>query len=204
MVNEFLERAAQWVCDGSTLDVRAVAERRGDRHIVWNASVVVRPWSLGPDNSFRAEYGTIAAAQHQAISVSRSQALAVIDSACRGRIELLSAELTLAHANEFGHIQEARTAETSYSDLNLTVVAEPLRKLSPDEGATIDDRLRCGTPPFDGLSDLYVWLDFGVSFDPNRSSSIVRAHRAACRSAVGPVVNVRRTAHTRFAGTSCV
>jgi len=161
MLTEFRARANEWICDGCAIEIRGVAGLAPSGRRIWNASVVVTPHSTPTNNAFEMTCDPIYARQLYMTGVSRTDALALVERVCAGRLDELNAHLAIQDGRQLSYYSQAREMHTWFADLNLTVSGSVRDSLSPAAATELDDALRCSTLPFDGLVDLYAWLDLG-------------------------------------------
>lgn len=157
--NLFLDAANEWICDSCGLDIRYIAAKADDELRVIDASVAIFPLPQGSDSKdFFVDTGTIVAGQVHKHPISKNELIDQITKAVNGIIVIGGGELKLVFETAPSYYSELLHRDTWFSELHLQVIGQQPPSYSALNVTKIEQALRKGTPPFDGLSDLCGWL----------------------------------------------
>lgn len=157
--NLFLDAASEWICDSCGLDIRYLAAKAGDELRIIDASFAIFPLAQGSESKdFFVDTGTIVAGQIHKHPVSRNELVDQITNAVNGSICIDDKKLRLVFETEPNYHSELLHRDSWFSDLHLQVIGQQPPGYSALDVTKIEQALRKGTPPFDGLSDLCGWL----------------------------------------------
>lgn len=157
--NLFLDAASEWICDSCGVDIRYIAAKAGDELRVIDASFAIFPLPQGSESKdFFVDTGTIVAGQVQKHPVSKNELIDQITEAVNGSICIGDQKLQLVFETEPNYYSELLHRDSWFSELHLQVIGQQPPSFSALNVKKIDQALRTGTPPFDGLSDLCGWL----------------------------------------------
>lgn len=153
----FVNACRDWICDDYWSDIRYLAEVQGDGPEVLAASILLNPLPHQKDYRLRLELDGMIAGQQQAGPIEKAAVLALLERAVAGVVTVDGKSLTLPRDGEFRIRSATPNRDAWFFPLHLELFGrEPVG--IADRLAHVDEVLRAGNPPFDGLADLTGWL----------------------------------------------
>jgi hypothetical protein len=180
VVTSFLDAAQSWLCDSYYVDVRYIAELTEQGWTIWSANVGLFPVKAEQDYRLKITSGNFMLGQHQAL-VKKATALRMLQDASRGVLKVHGRELTLPSSTDLSYYSEMQQRNRWFCDLHLQVQGDRRPPPSPIETANIDNQLRVGNVPFDGIEDAAGWLHLATPWSAQPPSIAIR---------VGPPVDL--------------
>lgn len=172
LVTSFLEAAAGWLCDDYALDIRYIASKADGELQLLEASISLWPLQHGRDTGFTVSTGELEAGMQQRFPVAKAEAIAILEAAAAGRIDLGHRTLSLAGLDGLDHYSEMSHRDRWFCPLHLRVSTNQGRPPSNTQVAALDAALRTSDPPFDGTSDLAACLGLNADFSGSRAPAI--------------------------------
>lgn len=169
----FLKAAEAWVCDGYSIDVRYLAERKKGETQLWSASILLNPLKAQRDLSFSIESPGFVIGQSQRAAQTKKALLKVLERAVLGIVDTPSAIAQLPNLQPHGFFSEMSYRERWFSDLHLQIDGSRIPLSHPTQLVEMDNKLRASEPPFDGLADAANWLGLSVPGVTSSPPSIV-------------------------------
>jgi hypothetical protein len=158
----FLEAAESWVCDGYFLDIRYMAGMRDDSSQLWDAMVELSPLPPQHDYGMRISDGSFVVGQIQSGKETKKSLLKILRDAATGLIHVGDTKLCLEVGNSPSLVSEMIHPDRWFSQLHLKVIGNLASQITAFDRIAIDNALRRSNPPFDGLSDVALWLGLKV------------------------------------------
>ncbi|MCC9595325.1 hypothetical protein [Rubrivivax sp. JA1055] len=171
-LTEFLAAADAWICDGYALDIRYAARPSGRGFEIFSASIGLHPLKAQTDVSFTIDTGNLLVGQHQRCPVPKAALLQILEDASRGLIRVEGRQLHLPGNAPHSHYSDSSARDSWFSPLHLQTTGGAGPGLSSTQLLALDNELRASTPPFDGLNDLFAWLDLEPAALAGRPSSV--------------------------------
>jgi hypothetical protein len=171
LIQYFLDAASSWVCDGSSLEIRYVAIRRMGHLELVEASIGLGPAPHHHDLSFEVSAHDLVAGLHQA-SVSKAEAMALIEGATQGRLEFGAHKLCLASPEDLDAYSEMTHRDRWFCPLHLRISARRASGPGSTLISLVDVALRRAEVPFDGTEDLTKALGLDPDFTGLRAPAI--------------------------------
>lgn len=172
LIETFLSAADSWICDRYAMDTRFIARRMGQSWELVEASLALWPLPHGRDNSFSVVASELFAGQVQAFPVTRSEAIAALQDATKGRLKVGGEILAFAEQGGVDLYSEMTQRDRWFCPLHLRVSARRAAAPSPANIAALDAALRRSAMPFDGIADLAVWLGLNADFPGTRAPAL--------------------------------
>ena len=195
-VKAFLDAAHSWICDDYALDISYICARSGVDLQLLAASIILNPVPFTTNAAFTVSTKEVEAGRKQLFPVSKADALAVVEAAALGHIELFQGILDLAAGKTLDHYSEMAHLDRWFSPLHLRVSctgAQPPWDFLHD----VDAGLRMAEPPFDGTSDLAGWL----GLDTNSFSTGTRGITLHVLPPVEVIINETALADDKLTAT---
>ncbi|MBU1624824.1 MAG: hypothetical protein KJ850_07220 [Gammaproteobacteria bacterium] len=172
--SQFISAAEDWVCNSSSLDIRYVAIKVGEKTNLLAASIGVSPVPPKLDMSFSLATEGVFAGQIQESGKSKKEILELLMKAAQGKIDANGLTFELLEDGELGYHSELIWGDKWFSELELQVIGGRNNSFaySHVDSSKIDDALRQATPPFDGLADLVGWLGLKTPVQTSSAPSI--------------------------------
>lgn len=156
----FLRAAPDWICDPYVAVISYIARKTGDNLHLLAGSLNLHPYPLAQDVSFTVETPEILAGVTQ-LAEGKDRLLELIREAAAGCVSANDRKFLLQSGGPYSYFSEFVTRDRWYDGLNLRVVSSSSgAPSSPSHVARCitDNGLRCASPPFDGLADLFAWI----------------------------------------------
>jgi hypothetical protein len=155
LITSFRNAAADWTIDGGSLQIRFLASRHGASADIVDAELSVGPRAIGREMDFVVDAGELIGGVRSFPSISKAQALVIVDQAISGRIEVNSLELQLRGLEPQTAYSEMLQRDKWMGEVHLQLSGEAWpHQLSPMDRIREDNALRAGQPPFDGVVEL--------------------------------------------------
>lgn len=158
----FFDAAAAWLCDGYSASIRYVGGVQDGNVLLWGASIWLGPLKIDQDLSFSIQTADVVAGQVQSFPLSKVDALAIVEQAAVGTVQLPKVRLALPQSPNYDYYSEMGRGDRWFSDLHLQVSAARMSPPTAERLLKIDNELRASQPPFDGLADVSAWLGVGI------------------------------------------
>jgi hypothetical protein len=168
-ISSLLACCEQWLCEDYALDIRYLASTGEVGNELLDATVVLNPLPPAVDNSFQLAFPGLLAGQWQVPSVDKTTLVSIVREATTGSLVVHGLTLTLPRDIDYRFQSSVVDQNTSFSPQTLQILGRPQAPHS--QAAAIDNALRSSSPPFDGISDLSIWLGLRTP-DPSSLSSI--------------------------------
>jgi hypothetical protein len=172
VIQNFLDAAEAWVCDGYSTDIRYLAEKTSTGSRIWNASIALNPGKAQRDLSFQIKSSNFTIGQLQQFPHTKKGLFHLLKEAISGNLQLGKEQLTLLKDQPNHFYSEMSHRDRWFSALHLQVVGKGLTGASATDLAGIDNALRASQPPFDGLTDAAAWLGLGAPGNMSSAPSI--------------------------------
>lgn len=170
-VKSFLAAAKSWLCDSYSLDVRYIAELTEQGWTIWSANVGLFPVKAEHNHRLKVTSGNFMLGQHQAV-VKKATAFRMLEEISFGVLKIHGRQLTLPSTSELSYYSEMQQRDRWFCDLHLQVQGTRQAPPSPTETAHIDNFLRAGDVPFDGIEDAAQWLNLPTPWSSTQPPSI--------------------------------
>ncbi|MGO9445116.1 MAG: hypothetical protein ACLPXB_10115 [Thiobacillaceae bacterium] len=154
----FLQAADDRLCDYYSLDARYIVRKEGGQSRLSEGLIVLVPLPVIHDMSFKVDTSLLSAGQQQLSRVSKKKLLQFLHHATQGQVDANGESFCLSSEQPFSYYSEMTHSDRWFSDLHLQVSGVMQAVPSPIDSTVIDNELRNGTPPFDGLVDIKQWL----------------------------------------------
>lgn len=154
------------------MDTRFIARRVGQTWELVEASVALWPLPHGQDNSFSVVTSELLAGQVQTFPVTRLEAIAAIQDATKGQLEVGGEILAFADQGDVDLYSEMTQRDRWFCPLHLRVSGRRTAAPSPANIAALDAALRRSARPFDGIADLAGWLGLSADFSGARAPAL--------------------------------
>lgn len=177
LLERFKSQASAWITEGYVVELRCIRQLRDTEFFVQDATLTLAPpWAselLDSANDMHLETATLFADQKSYKSLARDVLVSTATSAATGYIRLNGLMATLREIDRpLDYYSEVTVRDRWTFPLHLQIQGDRLAPLSPLESAALDDSLRQASPPFDGVTDLYQWLNLDGTLGGARPSSI--------------------------------
>jgi hypothetical protein len=172
LIEAFLSAADSWICDRYAMDTRFIARRVDTTWELVEASLAFFPLPHDRDNSFSIATAELLAGQVQAFPVTRQEAIAALEVAAKGQLEINGERFALAGPDDLDISSEMTHRDRWFCPLHLRVSARQVAAPNPANIAALDAALRRAASPFDGTADLAAWLGLNADFASAREPAI--------------------------------
>jgi len=169
---QFLQAAADWVCDSYSIDIRYVVRHDDNQSQLWAASIALAPLPFSADMSFHINTPLISAGQYQLSNQKKRKIIHILENAAQGKIEAYGSSFHLKHDQLYDYNSEMTHHDRWFSDLHLQVIGSLSPLPGPLDLAVMNNALRRGNPPFDGLTDITGWLGLKYPYEAFNQPSI--------------------------------
>lgn len=156
--NNFLSAVTEWICDDYAIDIRCIAMPNQNGSSIISATIGIYPREAEIDNSFSIRTENILATQIQIYPISKAEINRILINAIDGKITIAQETIKLQGDLPFDYYSESTQRDRWFSELHLQIGGEASAIPPSGSLSKIDNDLRLGAPPFDGLSDLTGWL----------------------------------------------
>jgi hypothetical protein len=170
--DQFLESAAEWICDSYSLAINYLATSDHGILKIIDASLFLYPLPLERADNFAIEAGSLLAGQEILPSLTKADILRRLVKAATGDLEVNGLLLKLDITSTLDYYSEIPHLDTWYSDLHLKVIGSQPKTVPSSESLDNDNALRRAAPPFDGMTDLCSWLRLTDTRANGRAPSI--------------------------------
>lgn len=171
-VASFLEAADQWLCDGYFLSIRYIAEIDRGGIKIWDSAIYLNPLPPQQSNSFQIAAGGFLVGQFDRSAKSKKSLMGILRNATLGIISIPGKKLALPSGDRIDYYSELHHRDRWNSELHLDVRGERRTQPSTIQLAAVDNSLRMASPPFDGLSDVQLWLGLSENIGLQAQPSI--------------------------------
>lgn len=140
--------------------------------MILDAILLANPLPLAKTSDFSIEAGTLIAGQKTFPRINKQDLLRKLKQITEGKIDIDSLRLRLPADRPFDYYTETFHRDKWFFDLHLQISGSAIQPMSSAEAINSDQRLREATPPFDGMSDLCIWLGLTDPRSSGRASTI--------------------------------
>jgi hypothetical protein len=168
----FKSAASQWLCDPYSIEIRFIVKKSLNANNL--LSCVVNFWPIGvlPNERLRIETQAILAGIEIINDCNHKKLITFIQNLELGQVILEDLSFAIEATKGLSYYSEMISLDRWFCDAHLNVNGDDISTFSSTEIAKIDNELRLGTLPFDGISDLLSYLNLPNVLKGRTSSRI--------------------------------
>ncbi|GGY20669.1 hypothetical protein GCM10008098_11610 [Rhodanobacter panaciterrae] len=172
--DNFSKAAREWLCESYHVEYRYVARDIGSSLEVIHAMVLFYPWMNSNQDSkqfnFHIKAGNFEIGQMVLPAQVLVEAHRVLDDALNGQINLPSVKMALSSRTSMYHYLRGSAPNPWINMIHMTVTAMGAEQFVLPQ--SLDDDLRRAEVPFDGYTDVLLWLGLNEFSHPGGLPSI--------------------------------
>ncbi|WP_432241184.1 hypothetical protein [Herbaspirillum robiniae] len=157
----FVDLVATWVCEGYSANIRYIASGLANDHYLWNATINLVPLSEHRDQDVHISGDGFSAGKVHKNGEAKEAILQLVSQAVSGKFKLSGRSLSVWTSSELDYFSEMYRRNSWYSKGHIQIIGNQRSSITALELLEIDSTLRRGSPPFDGVDDLFGWLGLG-------------------------------------------
>lgn len=161
VINKYKEYFSAWVVDSYSVNVNFLAKYVDSKWVLWNCRLAFGPRLWEKDESWEVQTSNILAGNMKLNVQSIGQAESLLESAVNGLITTGNFNLSLPNQSRSYYLSTTEYNPIFFShSLKVTVNQHTDLGVSSILSFVINEELRCGVHPFDGIGDLCSFLGF--------------------------------------------
>tara|TARA_R100000656_G_scaffold124619_1_gene103318 strand:+ start:210 stop:1568 length:1359 start_codon:yes stop_codon:yes gene_type:complete len=157
---EFMHHAAAWIFEGYCLDIRYMGRVENGIRLLSSAVIDIVPFPVNRKLAFAVNTESFFAGHMQIDFPTVNHLFDVLNTAVQGGIHLDQQVVHLDNVDDrYSFYSNIIQKDAWFINLHLRISGNSVNNIGPLESVSIDNSLRAGTPPFDGLQDISHWLN---------------------------------------------
>lgn len=171
-VQEFFTSIQEWICESYYVDLKYIGRKSKDNIELLCVDFQINPLPFLDDLAFEIDQEFLFAGRIQKKYTKKEELIEFLRDASVGWLTLPFGKAKLAcDAPSYSYYSETLNVDRWFFPLHLNVYGSVTKHLTRKEQFSINNQLRKGDVPFDGLNELTSWLGFDAnSFLSGRSS----------------------------------